>query len=139
MTAESLKVAAVDYIRHEYAESTPVAQEPYGSYVVVSGRREREGNLPCWIEGERIMKKNQIARIVRQLTEAADAIAELDSDLIHALIDNDCAVPMPQELRELADRLATLPDRRYASRIVAIDDNPGKTVYTLTGYGSFVA
>lgn len=85
------------------------------------------------------MKKNQLAKIVRQLTEAADAISELDSDLVHALMDNDCAVPMPQELRELAERLNTLQDRRYASRLVAIDDNPGKTIYTLTYYGSFVA
>ena len=46
-----------------------------------------------------------LKRQARQIREAAQAIIEIDSDLIHSIIDDGYEIPMPQNLFDLADKL----------------------------------
>lgn len=79
--------------------------------------------------------QRELAKTARILDQVADLIASLDSDLFHALAENDCDVVMPQQLRQMAGRLDALTDDNngYSSRIMAKDDNPGKATWTANG------
>ena len=86
------------------------------------------------------MKNQTIKRIARQINEAAQAIEDIDGDLLNALIENGCDIPMPQELRSLANRLESLLDREngFASKAVAMQYYPEKAVWVNPQYVSFV-
>lgn len=53
MTADLIKTIAVDYIRYEFDDPTPVADEPAGNYVVVRADRRMYGVM---VTGEDVSK-----------------------------------------------------------------------------------
>ena len=77
------------------------------------------------------MDNRTLRRIARQVREAAQGIADLDSDLVMALMNNDVDVPMPQELENLAEAVEDLTnyDNAWAARGMAEHHNPGKAVW----------
>lgn len=78
------------------------------------------------------MKANQLKRIMRQLREAANAIAEIDEDIFDCLAENGVDLPMAQQLDELADRLEPLVtgEGAYASKKICQEDHPDMKIYT---------
>ena len=79
------------------------------------------------------MKANILKAKIRKIRLAAQAISELESEMVHCMAMNGADLPMPQQLEELADRLEPLlgkTNQGYATRSMCQNDHPGKEIFT---------
>lgn len=81
------------------------------------------------------MNRRDMIGLAQRLDNMADALAELDPELLAAFELNGCAFVSPQYLRKMAGRLQAVTDERqgYPSRAEAEEENPGKATWTNNG------